>query len=67
VNHPISVHIDFGVLTFEKIAYYRNLSSPLVSPPELDYLQIFTIITIIYVVLKIFLLHRKTNQSGLRQ
>jgi len=56
VNVPVAIKYEFGFLTFTKIVYYKN-GMVLKSPPQLDYLQIFTIITAVYLLIKLLRKH----------
>ncbi len=52
VNVPVAIKYEFGFLTFTRIVYYKN-GIVLESPPQLDYLQIFTVIAVIYLLIKL--------------
>ncbi|MEM0272001.1 MAG: hypothetical protein QW514_05610, partial [Thermoprotei archaeon] len=53
VNIPVTTKYEFGFLTFIRIVYYKN-GVVLMSPPQLDYFQLFCIIAITYFLAKFF-------------
>ncbi|PSN85633.1 hypothetical protein B9Q02_05465 [Candidatus Marsarchaeota G1 archaeon BE_D] len=55
VRPPEKIVYHFGLLYFSKIVFYTGSFTQ--SPPQLDYLQLFTIITFIYFVIKKTLHH----------